>query len=70
MRLKTDTQSLEIAEKYAGCTLPAGAKIIGLIEQDKPYRKGAAVKLQSGAIVQYNAGLMRTLPLIKNDKNL
>jgi hypothetical protein len=68
--IKTDTQSITIAKKYAGAVLPCGAKIIGLFEQEKPYRRGAAIRLASGAIVQYNGGVLRSLPVIRNEKTV
>lgn len=46
---------------YAGPTLPQGGVLLGTVTRDVGVT-GALVSLPSGQYVQWNAGVMRTLP--------
>jgi len=57
--MKTTTSITE-GRLYAGA-IPQGAEIIGTVERSFA-DKGALVRLANGAIVQMNAGAIRSLP--------
>lgn len=57
----TKTKDTKMGKLYAGLTLPKGATIIGTVTRDTG-ETGALVRLANGQEVQYNAGVIKSLP--------
>jgi hypothetical protein len=57
----TTTADKKVGGFYAGASLPQGAKIIGTVTRNGG-DTGALLMLQNGRQVQYNGGVIRSLP--------
>jgi hypothetical protein len=55
------TKNIKLGKLYAGPYIPKGSKIIGTVTR-RGYDTGALLILASGIEVQYNAGIIRSLP--------
>ena len=61
----TKTKDIKMGKLYAGLTLPEGAIVIGTVTRYTG-ETGALVRLANGREVQYNSGVIKSLPRPKN----
>lgn len=61
----TTTKDLDKAKLYVGLhRLPEGSELLGTVTRGS-FDSGALLRLASGIHVQYNAGMMRSLPMLE-----
>lgn len=57
-------EAIKMARLHAGPNIPQGSEIMGMVLRDG-IKAGALLKLKNGNLVQFNAGVIRNLPPIK-----